>query len=56
MQKKERSSFLEKRSKRLLNFWVILSGGVGQSAKVFWFFFSKKNAFHAVSAVLTNRP
>jgi hypothetical protein len=44
---KERPCFLKKRSKKLLSIWA---GGIRgytaqeERAKVFWFFFSKKNA------------
>jgi hypothetical protein len=40
-----RSSFLKKRSKRLLDGCRGLTGSVRQVTKVFWFFFSKKNRF-----------
>jgi hypothetical protein len=38
-----RTSFLKKRSKKLLPVGTRLSGSVRQRTKVFWFFFSKKN-------------
>jgi hypothetical protein len=38
-----KTSFLKKRSKKLLDIVTRLSGGVRQGIKVFWFFFSKKN-------------
>jgi len=38
-----KTSFLKKRSKKLLDIVTRLSGGVRQEIKVFWFFFSKKN-------------
>jgi hypothetical protein len=46
--KKGRSSFLKKRSKKLLFVQVrvepaVPGGGEGERSKVFWFFFSKKN-------------
>jgi hypothetical protein len=41
---KARSSFLKKRSKKLLVLWLRpFRSGSAQDAKVFWFFFSKKN-------------
>jgi hypothetical protein len=44
--KKERPSFLKKRSKRLSFVGEDLSPEEGASrSKVFWFFFSKKNCF-----------
>jgi hypothetical protein len=43
--KKARSSFLKKRSKKLLERCRGLSGSVRHQTKVFWFFFSKKNRF-----------
>jgi len=36
---------LKKRSKKLLFLGVYLAGSVRKGKKVFWFFFSKKNAF-----------
>jgi hypothetical protein len=44
--RKERPSFLKKRSKKLLDLGLHLSGSAYQVAKVFWFFFSKKNILH----------
>jgi hypothetical protein len=44
----DRSSFLKKRSKKLLLAGIrgrCRVGRVWQGAKVFWFFFSKKNTF-----------
>jgi hypothetical protein len=41
--KQVRSSFLKKRSKKLLAVGLSLSSGVRHRSKVFWFFFSKKN-------------
>jgi hypothetical protein len=46
VKKQARSSFLKKRSKKLLLLPCATSfemGQVRQGAKVFWFFFSKKN-------------
>jgi hypothetical protein len=43
--KKERPSFLEKRSKKLLFLETGARTTSRQDAKVFWFFFSKKNCF-----------
>ena len=43
--KKEESSFLKKRSKKLLSLCVRCRLGARQVSKVFWFFFSKKNIF-----------
>jgi hypothetical protein len=43
--KKESPSFLKKRSKKLLTLGIRLAGSARKEAKVFWFFFSKKNAF-----------
>jgi hypothetical protein len=44
---KGRSSFLKKRSKRLLQIQVFVppERGATALAKVFWFFFSKKNTY-----------
>jgi hypothetical protein len=43
---KESTSFLKKRSKKLLNPGPSLSGwGEPRLVEVFWFFFSKKNGF-----------
>jgi len=43
---KARSSFLKKRSKKLLSVWLRpFRRGTAQDSKVFWFFFSKKNCF-----------
>jgi hypothetical protein len=39
------SSFLKKRSKKLLPLGARIAGSVGKVIKVFWFFFSKKNTF-----------
>jgi hypothetical protein len=41
--KRGRPSFLKKRSKKLLPSGAGLTGSVRHVAKVFWFFFSKKN-------------
>jgi LmbE family N-acetylglucosaminyl deacetylase len=41
--KKERSSFLKKRSKKLLCLLRVPAASPRQRTKVFWFFFSKKN-------------
>jgi len=44
--KQERTSFLKKRSKKLLTFFKPSVGkDATQAPKVFWFFFSKKNFF-----------
>jgi hypothetical protein len=40
----KRSSFLKKRSKKLLTVGAWLPGSVRKGIKVFWFFFSKKNS------------
>jgi len=54
----ERSSFLKKRTKKLLLVWFraswirIASGGEGAGAKVFCFFFSKKKTFLPLLALL----
>jgi hypothetical protein len=37
------TSFLKKRSKRLLFSGQVHDRGIGRRVKVFWFFFSKKN-------------
>jgi hypothetical protein len=45
-----RSSFLKKRSKKLLDLGPSLSGYSEPGlVKVFWFFFSKKNGFFRLS-------
>jgi hypothetical protein len=41
---------LKKRSKKLLSLGVGLAGSVRQVAKVFWFFFSKKNMLSSGAA------
>jgi hypothetical protein len=43
--KEEGSSFLKKRSKKLLTVGASLAGSVRQRVKVFCFFFSKKKVF-----------
>jgi hypothetical protein len=47
----KRSSFLKKRSKRLLQIQVFVPPGRSATApeKVFWFFSSEKNAFLGLS-------
>jgi len=42
---KKDSSFLKKRSKKLLPVGPHLPGSARKGIKVFWFFFSKKNLF-----------
>jgi hypothetical protein len=42
---KKDSSFLKKRSKKLLPVGARLPGSARKGIKVFWFFFSKKNIF-----------
>jgi hypothetical protein len=43
-----RSSFLKKRSKKLLSIWLRpLRKSSAKDSRVFWFFFSKKNRFLA---------
>jgi hypothetical protein len=48
--KKGSSSFLKKRTKKLLSLadepnWPVETDGWAKQSKVFWFFFSKKNCF-----------
>jgi hypothetical protein len=47
---KERSSFLKKRSKRLLIIGARLAGSARKGTKVFCFFFSKKKTFPVTPA------
>jgi hypothetical protein len=49
-----RTSFLKKRSKKLLPVGTRLSGSVRQRTKVFWFFFSKKE--HLLASSLGSKP
>jgi hypothetical protein len=45
-QETESSSFLQKRTKKLLSIWCSRWGNRRvEFAKVFWFFFAKKNCF-----------
>jgi hypothetical protein len=45
LQGKKDSSFLKKRSKKLLTIRAGLAGSVRKRRKVFWVFFLKKNSF-----------
>jgi hypothetical protein len=47
--RKASTSFLKKRSKKLLNAVASLLGSARQRTKVFWFFFSKKNILPALA-------
>jgi hypothetical protein len=52
--KKASASFLKKRSKKLSSIWFTAARTLGAKwAKVFWFFFSKKNALLFFPANIT---
>jgi hypothetical protein len=48
--------FLKKEAKTFLNWRTYWGDGGAASAKVFWFFFSKKNRFALSSAELRHEP
>jgi hypothetical protein len=52
--KKERSSFLKKRTKKLFSVWCVPpASDWAPTGKVFWFFFSKKNRLLCFSFMLS---